>query len=134
MRADAALGALVSSKVNQWTLLIGCLPIAYAISSGTIDPLPTDGRQTEEVLLTAAQSLLAVVLLINLRMSVIEAGSLAVLFVAQFFMPHSIVPRDVFSIMYVALAALFAVRQFFEMRPFMGGGAASRLDRPADGH
>ena len=36
MRPDAALGALVSSTVNQWTLLIGCLPIAYAISSGTI--------------------------------------------------------------------------------------------------
>ena len=62
MRPDAGLGALVSSKVNQWTLLIGCLPIAYAISSGTLNPLPTDTRQTEEVLLTAAQSLLAVVL------------------------------------------------------------------------
>ena len=84
LRPDAALGALVSSKVNQWTLLIGCLPIAYAMSSGTINPLPTDQRQTEEVLLTAAQSLLAVVLLINLRMSIGEAAALAVLFVAQF--------------------------------------------------
>lgn len=34
LRPDAALGALVSSKVNQWTLLIGCLPIAYAIRAG----------------------------------------------------------------------------------------------------
>ncbi|MEO8320758.1 MAG: sodium:proton exchanger, partial [Bradyrhizobium sp.] len=89
LRADAALGALVSSKVNQWTLLIGCLPIAYAISSGTLDPLPTDTRQTEEVLLTAAQSLLAVVLLINLRMTLWEAGILLVLFLAQFLTPHS---------------------------------------------
>ena len=40
LRADAALGALVSSTVNQWTLLIGCLPLAYAISSGSVDPLP----------------------------------------------------------------------------------------------
>ena len=76
LRADAALGALVSSKVNQWTLLIGCLPIAYAISSGTLNPLPTDDRQAEEVLLTAAQSLLAVVLLINLRMTLWEGGLL----------------------------------------------------------
>ncbi|HYM15205.1 MAG TPA: sodium:calcium antiporter [Dehalococcoidia bacterium] len=119
LRADAALGALVSSKVNQWTLLIGCLPIAYAISSGTIDPLPTDTRQTEEVLLTAAQSLLAVILLINLRMSLWEAGVLAVLFVAQFVTPHSIVPRNAFSMMYLAFAALFLVRQYFEMRPFL---------------
>ncbi|MBI5287826.1 MAG: sodium:calcium antiporter [Chloroflexi bacterium] len=131
MRADAALGALVSSKVNQWTLLIGCLPIAYAISSGTINPLPTDTRQTEEVLLTAAQSLLAVVLLINLRMTLIEAGVLAVLFAAQFLTPHSIVSRDMFSIMYVSLAAVFAVRQVLEMRPFVGDG--TRRLRSRDG-
>lgn len=119
MRPDAGLGALVSSKVNQWTLLIGCLPIAYAISSGTLNPLPTDTRQTEEVLLTAAQSLMAVVLLINLRMSLAEAGVLAVLFFAQFATPHSIVPRNVFTAAYFVAAALFAVRQFYEMRPYL---------------
>ena len=134
MRADAALGALISSKVNQWTLLIGCLPIAYALSSQSIDPLPTDGRQTEEVMLTAAQSLLAVVLLINLRMSMIEGGVLAVLFFAQLLTPHSVVSRDMFSIMYITLAILFGVRQFFEMRPFMGVMKPERnaqLRRPA---
>lgn len=118
LRPDAALGALVSSKVNQWTLLIGCLPIAYALSSGTIDPLPTDRRQTEEVLLTAAQSLLAVVLLINLRMSIAEAAALGVMFVAQFVTPHSVVPRNAFSAAYFVLAGIFAVRQFIEMRPY----------------
>ncbi len=134
LRADAALGALVSSKVNQWTLLIGCLPIAYALSSQSIDPLPTDGRQTEEVLLTAAQSLLAVVLLINLRMSTLEGGILAVLFFAQFLTPHSVVPRDAFSMMYITLAILFGIRQFIEMRPFMGvmkPGRNPQLRRPA---
>ena len=118
LRADAALGALVSSKVNQWTLLIGCLPIAYAISSGTIDPLPTDTRQSEEVLLTAAQSLLAVILLVNLRMTMWEAGVLFVLFVAQFLTPHSIVPRNAFSIMYFVFAGIFLIRQLIQLRPF----------------
>ncbi len=127
MRADAALAALVSSKVNQWTLLIGTLPIAYAISSGTIDPLPTDGRQTEEVFLTAAQSLLAVVLLINLRMSLWEAGALAFLFVAQFLAPHSIIPRNVFSAAYLALAAIFFLRQMIEMRPYFPSSARRPL-------
>ncbi len=128
LRADAALGALVSSKVNQWTLLIGCLPIAYAVSSGSIDPLPTDGRQTGEVMLTAAQSLLAVILLINLRMTLWEAGVLLVLFLAQFLTPHSIVPIGWFTVMYFVAAGIFLVRQLFEIRPFMGGskGAADR--------
>ncbi len=120
LRADAALGALVSSKVNQWTLLIGCLPLAYAISSGTFNPLPTDTRQAEEVLLTAAQSLLAVILLINLRMSLIEALALLVLFLLQFLTPRSLVPINVFAVMYLVLAVIFLVRQLFEMKPFFG--------------
>ncbi len=128
LRADAALGALISSKVNQWTLLIGCLPIAYAVSSGSIDPLPTDGRQTREVMLTAAQSLLAVILLLNLRMTLWEAGVLFVLFLAQFLTPHSIVPISWFTVMYFVAAGIFLIRQLIEIRPFMGGskGAPSR--------
>jgi cation:H+ antiporter len=129
MRADAALGALVSSKVNQWTLLIGCLPIAYALSSGTLNPLPTDNRQTEELLLTAAQSLLAVVLIMNLRMTIWEGALLAVLFFAQFLTPHSLVPRDAFSALYIALAVVFGVRQFIELRPYMRA-STTELARP----
>ena len=30
-----SMGALLSSKVNQWTLLVGMLPVVYAISAGT---------------------------------------------------------------------------------------------------
>lgn len=131
MRADAALGALVSSKVNQWTLLIGTLPIAYSISSGSLNPLPTDGRQSEEVLLTAAQSLLAVILLINLRMTLWEAGVLAVLFMAQFLTPHSLIPRDAFSYTYLALAGVFFLRQAIEMRPHYPWRQARPLAPPA---
>jgi cation:H+ antiporter len=130
LRADAALGALVSSKVNQWTLLIGCLPIAYAISSGSLDPLPTDTRQAEEVLLTAAQSLLAVVLLINLRMTLWEAAVLFVLFLAQFLTPHSVVPRDAFTIMYFIAAGIFLVRQVRSMRPHRAAHAGAAAQSP----
>lgn len=130
MRADAGLAALVSSKVNQWTLLIGTLPVAYAISGGTLDPLPTDSRQTEEVFLTAAQSLLAVILLINLRMSLWEAGILFTLFFLQFLTPDSIVSRNAFSVMYLVLAALFLLRQLNEMRPYMRTPTLSRPRAP----
>jgi hypothetical protein len=41
-----------------------------------------------------------------------------VLFVAQFVTPHSLVPRNDFSVAYFVVAGLFAVRQFFEMRPY----------------
>jgi cation:H+ antiporter len=66
-RASAGLGALISSKVNQWTLLIGSLPAAYALSRGTLAGLPLDERQLEAVFLTAAQSTFAVVLIARLN-------------------------------------------------------------------
>src|SRR5262249_61498549 len=73
MAAGAALGALVSSKINQWTLLVAMLPLVYAVSLGALEPLPLDGRQRDEVLLTAAQSLFAVMLLLDLRLSLCGA-------------------------------------------------------------
>jgi len=30
----AAMGTLVSSKINQWTLLVGMLPLVYAVGLG----------------------------------------------------------------------------------------------------
>src|SRR5439155_724067 len=68
-RAGAGLGALISSKVNQWTLLIGALPVAYALAGGHIRPLPLDARQMEELFLTAAQSAFAVALLARLNLT-----------------------------------------------------------------
>ena len=40
LNTNAGLGTLVSSKVNQWTLLVGTLPIAFALASGSLDGLP----------------------------------------------------------------------------------------------
>jgi cation:H+ antiporter len=78
-----AMGALLSSKVNQWTLLIGMLPVVYAISAGNPGAMHMDSRQVEEIFLTAAQSLFAVAILANLSFSVIEAGAVFVLFSTQ---------------------------------------------------
>jgi len=80
---SASLGTLLSSKVNQWTLLIGMLPLAYTISGGRLDAMVMDTRQVEEVLLTAAQSLFAVAVLANLSFSLTEAALLMVLFTTQ---------------------------------------------------
>jgi cation:H+ antiporter len=109
LNTNAGLGTLVSSKVNQWTLLVGTLPIAFAFASGTLDGLPIIARQREEVLLTAAQSFYAVTVLINLSMSVREAAVLFGLFWAQF-LAGAVVPAEwhgaelvIFSLIYLAL-------------------------------
>jgi cation:H+ antiporter len=103
MRGSMGIGALVSSKVNQWTLLVGALPIAYAISSGGWGGLPLDARQTEELLLTSAQSLFAVILLSDLRVSRNAALGLAGLFLVQLFMT-SMAVRNGFTVIYLSLS------------------------------
>jgi cation:H+ antiporter len=99
----ASIGTLISSKINQWTLLIGMLPIVYTVSAGEISPMQMDSRQVEELLLTAAQSLFAVAVLANLSFSVGEALMLFGLFAVQLFIPDPSF-RYYFSFLYIALA------------------------------
>lgn len=83
-KPETGLGALVSSKVNQWTLLVGTVPLVYAIARGGVHAMELAPRQVEEVLLTAAQSLFAVAVLASLTITKGEAIMLLVLFLAQF--------------------------------------------------
>ena len=83
-RPTAALGALVSDKINQWTLLVGMIPVVYALGAGRLTSFPLDARQHEEFFLTAAQSFFAVALLLRLRLSLTSAAVLLGLFSVQF--------------------------------------------------
>lgn len=86
--AGLALGSLLSSKLNQWTLLVGMIPGVYAVSSGSLSPsIRLDTHQFQEILLTAGQSIFAVALLLDLRLSMREALWLLILFAAQLFSP-----------------------------------------------
>lgn len=100
---------LLSSKVSQWTLLIGSVPAAFSISGATLSPLNFDTRQAEEVFLTAAQSLFAVAIFISLSISVWETGLLAVLFATQLFF-FSTTVRIGYGSAYLLLALLVFLR------------------------
>ncbi len=82
-RSTAAFNALISSKLNQWTLLIGTLAVVYSISLGEYGVLSFDLKQAAEIWLTAAQSFFALAVLINFRISSREAVVILVLFVSQ---------------------------------------------------
>jgi cation:H+ antiporter len=84
--AGAALGTLISSKVNQWTLLIASLPIAFILGGGSFG-MQLDKRQIEEIFLTAGQSLFAIFILSNFRFSMLEAVALLLLFSTQLVIP-----------------------------------------------
>jgi cation:H+ antiporter len=117
LNTNAGLGTLVSSKVNQWTLLVGTLPIAFAIASSSTHGLPIISRQRDELFLTAAQSFFAICILLNLSMSLREAWMLFILFWTQFLF-GALVPEDrhgqellVFGAIYIVLGLYFLFRQ-----------------------
>ncbi|AVL97598.1 sodium:proton exchanger [Microbacterium sp. HSID17254] len=80
----AAIGTLIASKVNQWSLLVGSLPIAHFFGGGGGD-LPLDSRQIEEFVLTGTQTLMGVAIIIALRFHWRSAVALAAIFAVQFF-------------------------------------------------
>jgi len=82
-KGTAAIATLISSKVNQWTLLVGSLPVAHLLGGGGFS-LALDSRQIEEVLLTATQTLMGVALILALRFHRASAWALLGLFVVQF--------------------------------------------------
>ncbi|MFT4882840.1 MAG: cation:H+ antiporter [Natronomonas sp.] len=122
-RSTAGFNALISSKLNQWTLLIGTLVVVYSVALGRYGALPFDPKQSAEIWLTAAQSFFAISILINFEISVREAVVLLVLFSSQVLIEFVLI-RDyvalplssyefllAFSAVYVALGAtLFAYR------------------------
>jgi cation:H+ antiporter len=116
LNTSSGLGTLVSSKVNQWTLLVGTLPIAFAIASHSLHGLPIDPAQREELLLTAGQSVFALALLANLKLTNREAATLFALFWAQFLI-GAVVPtswhgseRLIVSAVYLLSAAWLLLR------------------------
>ena len=118
LMASNSLGTLLSSKVNQWTLLVGTIPVVFALSAGTTDGLPIDYQQRLELLLTAAQSLFAVAILVNLSLTVYGAVGLLSLFSVQFIVSVTM-PQSVNQMVILVLSAVYialAIGQLIRLR------------------
>ncbi|NKR10620.1 hypothetical protein A5N17_06345 [Arthrobacter sp. D2] len=137
LQSAAALGALISSKINQWTLLVGILPLVFAFSAGSLKGLPVDAVQREELLLTAAQSMFAVSLVIGGRLTRAGAWSLLGLFFAQFIAAWTLPPdlrgaeRLIVAVIYLVLAGWLLIRRrrslLNVLRTGLGGRASARV-------
>jgi cation:H+ antiporter len=92
---------LVSSKVNQWTLLVGTLPLVTSVSAGEPMSLVLDPRQQAEVLLTAAQTFFGVAIIADMHLKRSQAMMLAVLFLGQMVVAEA---RAGFTVVYVMAA------------------------------
>ncbi|UCG60469.1 MAG: sodium:calcium antiporter [Candidatus Zixiibacteriota bacterium] len=117
--AGSALKALISSKVNQWTLLVGTIPLVYAISGGFIKPFVLDDLQQHELILTAAQSLFAVGVLVNLKFRRGESLLLLALFLAQLIVAEI---RLEVTVIYLVLAVIVHILHRKDLIPALKTG------------
>jgi cation:H+ antiporter len=87
-QAPMALMNMVSSNINQWTVLAAMIPLVYSMSLGHVAPIPFDRMHQDEILLTILQSLLGMVVLLNMQFSAVEAAAIFGLWLVQFVFPH----------------------------------------------
>lgn len=104
--APMALMNMVSSNINQWTVLAAMIPIVYSFSIGHVAALPFDGAQRQEILITILQSVLGMLILSNMRFAFWEAALLFVLWFAQFLNPSL---RDEISWIYAIWGGVLVV-------------------------
>ncbi len=126
-KGGTAIAMLISAKVNQWTLLIGSLPVAYMLGGGSA-AMHLDGRQTEEIVLTAAQTLMGVTLLLGLRFQRWAAWALLGLFVVQFPLT-STDGRLALSGVYAVIALVALIRYRRDLLPTLSAPFAGRAKR-----
>jgi len=95
--APMALMNMMSSNVNQWTVLAAMIPLAFSLSRGEPASLPFDHAQRDEILLTILQSAVAVLILLDLKFDWWNAAGLFLLWLAQFLVAEW---RDEVSVAY----------------------------------
>jgi cation:H+ antiporter len=110
-KAPMALMNLVSSNINQWTILAAMIPLVYgwshAAASGGFIAFRFDPAQELEIALTLAQSFLALLLLMEMRFDWWDAALLFGLWLAQFLEPTW--RREVLALYLIWSAALLAL-------------------------
>ena len=119
-QAPLALMNLVSSNINQWTVLAAMIPLVFGYSHyrhyGTFAAFHFDPAQQLELLLTLLQTALAMGLLANMEFDALDAAILFVLWLAQFLVPHW---RSEVAVAYGAWIVILAFEYAIGRRRFL---------------
>ncbi|HTT69413.1 MAG TPA: hypothetical protein VMF70_15420 [Gemmatimonadales bacterium] len=119
-KAPMALMNMVSSNINQWTILAAMIPLVFgwsrAHAGGGWVAFSFDAGQQLEIALTLAQSLVAMLLLMEMRFDWWGAAGLFALWLVQFVRPAS---REVVTLLYLAWCAGLLVAGAAGRRPLL---------------
>ena len=123
-RAPMALMNMVSSNINQWTLLAAMLPIVLSFSVGAATPILFDQEQRVELLLTLGQAVIGIIFLMSMRFTWYEAAIMFVFFWIPFV--HASLVKPV-TMLYFAWATLEMGRMFAGRRKLLAPAHFARI-------
>jgi len=123
-RAPMALMNMVSSNINQWTLLTAMLPIVLSFSVGAVTPIVFDPEQRVELLLTLGQAVVGMTFLMTMQLAWFEAAIMFVFFWLPFV--HSSWAKPV-TVLYFVWAAVEVGRMIFGRRRMLAPGLFVRI-------
>jgi cation:H+ antiporter len=101
-KAPMALMNMVSSNINQWTLLPAMLAGVYAWSVGGPKPIEFDAHQQLELILTLGQAFTGLLCLINMRLEWWEATLMLLFFSIPFAFPTAAMPVAILQFAWAA--------------------------------
>ena len=113
----AGLTALISSGVNQLTLLVGSMVVLFSAAAGQVLSFPLDDRQTIEFLLTTSVSAVALMLVVKRVISWNAGAILLALVIAHLFFPAQ-EHRLRFAFLYFGLALGIMAMDWLRLRMF----------------
>ena len=118
--APMALMNMVSSNINQWTVLAAMIPLVFGYShyhhTGAWADFHFDAEQRVEILLTLLQTALGMVVLANMEFDWFDATALFVLWAVQFFAPHL---REEVSVAYALWIVILLVGFLVRAKPLL---------------
>jgi cation:H+ antiporter len=133
-KAPMALMNMVSSNVNQWTVLAAMIPLVFGWShraaTGEWKDFGFDAAQRLEIALTLAQSFVALLILMAMRFEWRDALGLFLLWFVQFFRPSW---REPVLALYLAWSAWLILLLVAGRRPLRAPGIFLEVVRAGRG-
>ena len=117
----AGLTALISSEVNQLTLLIGSMVLIFSGSAGQAMSFPVDDRQAAEFFLMTAMSTFAIILIAPRLISWRAGVVLLTLFIAHLFFPNP-AHRMIFAYIFFGLSIALVAMNWRRLKHIFGSG------------
>lgn len=108
--APMGLINFISSKVNQWTLLIAMVPVVYSISTGQINFIPLDEYHKWQIALSLTMTLFGCSTLAKFRFTFIDAFFMFTIWLVQFVLPSTL-EETTFVFLGLAVLNIFIYRR-----------------------